>query len=424
MRVAIIGGGLGGLLAGAYLARQGENIEMFERLPVYGGRFTNFDCRGFKLSTGALHMIPHGPGGPLATLLRETGAGVEIVRCNPIAVIRVPENRKGGDYGNGYRDIPFNQFGTQLSRWHRLKLTYLLAKTKKSPPKGCSFEEWLNRHLNEHNARMLADSFCGWALSLRGRDVPVEEIFSIIRNMYAYGGTGVPVGGCKAVVDALAEIVREHGGRIHLRSEAEEITVRDGSVTGVIADGREYPADVVISDIGHPETATLCGEEMDAAYLKKLEGIKPSAGIKICLGANEPLIGHGGVLLTPFCRRVNGINEVTNIDPELAPPGKHLVMAHQCTPWNRLDSLEEEIEMGLKDIEDLFGGKDYGVLMIQSYRNGWPVNRAASGYDPGNETPVGNLYVVGDGAKGEGGIEIEGIALGVMNTLKLMGRRE
>jgi hypothetical protein len=37
---------------------------------------------------------------------------------------------------------------------------------------------------------------------------------------------------------------------------------------------------------------------------------------------------------------------------------------------------------------------------------------------------VGNLYVVGDGAKGEGGIEIEGIALGVMNTLKLMGRRE
>ncbi len=421
MKVAIIGAGLGGLLTGASLAKDGHEVDIFERLPIHGGRFTNIDCKGFKLSTGALHMVPHGPGGPLASLLKDIGADVEIIRCKPMAVIRVPITRKENDYNNGYKDINFNQFGTQFSLWHRIKLFFLLASTKKNPPTGVSFEEWIDRNLNENSARKIADSFCGWALSLRSKDVPVEEAFSIVKNLYKYGGTGVPIGGCKGISDALVDVIKENGGNIHLKSEVEEILVKDGSTSGIIADGEEYTADLVISDIGHPQTADLCkNSDLDAEYVKNTEDIKSSAGIKICLGANEPLIGHSGALLTPFCRRVNGINEVTNIDPELAPPGKHLVMAHQCVTWDRLDNLEEEIDMGLKDLEELFAGKDYEVLLVQSYHNGWPVNRSASGSDPGNKTPVSNLYVVGDGAKGEGGIEIEGIALGVMNTLKLL----
>jgi len=60
------------------------------------------------------------------------------------------------------------------------------------------------------------------------------------------------------------------------------------------------------------------------------------------------------------------------------------------------------------------------VLMVQSYRDDWPVNRVSSGYDLGNLTPVKGLLVVGDGAKGHGGIEVEGVALGVMNALDLI----
>ncbi|MDK2892625.1 NAD(P)/FAD-dependent oxidoreductase [Methanohalophilus sp.] len=421
MKVAIVGAGLGGLLTGASLVRDNHEVDIFERLPIYGGRFTNIDCKGFKLSTGALHMVPHGPGGPLAKLLRDVGADVEIVRCNPMAVIRVPASRKDDNYYKGYKDIPFNNFGTQFSLWNRIKLFFLLATTKRNPPTGVTFEEWINRNLNESNARKIADSFCGWALSLRSKDVPVEEAFSIVRNLYQYGGTGVPIGGCKGISDALADVIRENGGKLHLKSEVEEILVENGTATGVIVDGKEYLADLVISDIGHLQTSQLCkNSDLNEDYVKNVKDIKSSAGVKICLGANEPLIGHSGVLLTPFCRRVNGINEVTNIDPGLAPPGKHLVMAHQCVSWDRLGNLEEEINMGLKDLEELFAGKDYEVLLVQSYHNGWPVNRAASGSDPGNKTPVENLFVVGDGAKEEGGIEIEGIALGVMNTLKLL----
>jgi phytoene dehydrogenase-like protein len=64
-------------------------------------------------------------------------------------------------------------------------------------------------------------------------------------------------------------------------------------------------------------------------YAAVLGKIKPSAGIKICLAAEEPLVGHPGVLFTPFTQRVNGVNEVTQIDPSLAPEGMHLTMSHQ-----------------------------------------------------------------------------------------------
>ena len=40
--------------------------------------------------------------------------------------------------------------------------------------------------------------------------------------------------------------------------------------------------------------------------------------------------------------------------------------------------------------------------------------------DPGNTTPIKGLYIVGDGAKGKGGIEVEGVALGVENTIGLL----
>ncbi|WP_135609351.1 NAD(P)/FAD-dependent oxidoreductase [Methanococcoides sp. AM1] len=420
MKVIVIGAGLGGLLSAAKLSGSGYDVEVFERLPMTGGRFTNIDVKGYKLTTGALHMIPHGPTGPLAQLLEEVGAEVTIERDEGMAFMRIFEDIEN----NIYEDVPFGKFGKMFSLWNRIKLAFFMMTTRRNPPRDCSFAEWLSKHLDEPLAHQMADSFCGWALSLKAADVPVEEAFEIFEKLYRHGGPGVPIGGCKAVTDALADVVRNNGGTIHTDKEVSEIIIEDGKASGVIIDGQKYPADLVLSNIGHNFTHGLCKDvdinEEHQQYLNKIKVIKPSAGVKICLAANEPLIGHGGVLFTPSARRVNGINEVTNIDPDLAPQGKHLVMAHQTTQWNRIPYLEDEIDLGIKDLNEIFAGKDFDVLLTQSYYNGWPVNRSSSGSDIGNTTPIEGLYVVGDGAKGKGGIEVEGVALGVKNTMNLI----
>ena len=408
MKVAVIGAGLGGLLSAARLSKAGHAVEVFERLPITGGRFTNLEYEGFQLSSGAFHMLPHGPGGPLARLLKETGAEVRIVRSEK-TTIRIPLKKGDADYRQGFKDIPFNEFQKPLSHKDRLRSAYLIVSTRKDPPTGSTLQAWIRSQVKDEWLVKLADSFCGWSLSMRSHEVSVEEVFEIIENLYRFGGPGVPMGGCKGIIDALEKAITANGGKVHTKSEVSKILVENGKAAGVVADGTEHKADLVISNVGHAATAEICreilSEKKHAEYLRTLETLQPSAGIKICLSADEPLVGHSGVLLTPYAKRVNGINEVTQVDPSLAPPEN---------VWK----LEEEIEMGIQDLKEIFPGKKYEVLLIQSYHDSWPVNRAASGTDPGNETPIPGLYVVGDGAKGEGGIEVEGIALGVAATMK------
>ncbi len=408
MKVVIIGAGLGGLLAGAKLCREGYVVNVFERLPFIGGRFANLEYRGFKLSTGALHMIPHGSRGPLAQLLREVGAQVNIIDSNPMAIIRKDDGE----------NIEFHDFRNELSLTKRVKLGMILAYSLKfKPQSNISFRDWVLKYFDDEFLLKLADSFCGWSLSLKAKDVPAREMLEIIDNMYLYKGSGIPQGGCGAVTGALADVIRSGGGKICTKSCVDRIIIDGNRAKGVRVHGKIVEADLVISDIGHKETTTIY-ECMDKEYLMRINNVMPSRGIKICLGTSEPLIAHSGVYFTPYTERINGINEVTHADPSLAPPGKHIVMSHQ-TVFS--DNLENEIKLGLSDLKQLFPEKKYEVLMVQCYSGMWPVNRASSGNEIGNMTPVDNLYIVGDGAKGKGGIEVEGVALGVRNVMSELG---
>ncbi|HEY9753623.1 MAG TPA: NAD(P)/FAD-dependent oxidoreductase [Oculatellaceae cyanobacterium] len=360
MKAIVIGAGLGGLLSAARLSKAGYQVEVFERLPITGGRFTNLSYKGFQLSSGAFHILPHGPSGPLAQFLDEVGADVKIVRSD-LTTVRVPLKKSSQDYGKGFKDISFSDFSTLLSHKDRLKIALLIVSTRKNRPTGITLQAWLRAQIKDEWLVRFADAFCGWALSLRSDEVPVEEIFEIIENMYRFGGPGVPIGGCKGVIDALESVIAANGGKIHTGTEVSKILMENGRAAGVLIGEEAYEANLVISNLGHVATACLCGEalsgEKASGYLRRLETLRPSAGIKICLAADEPLVGNSGVLLTPYAKRINGIDEVTQVDPELAPPGKHLTMSHQYVAPENVENLEAEIELGIQDLKEIFPGK-------------------------------------------------------------------
>ncbi len=424
MKIAIIGSGLGGLLSGAKLAQSGHKVEIFEKLEVAGGRFINLDYKGHTLSSGALHMIPHGEDGPLGQMLKELNADVNIVNSDPSATIAVKKD-------DDIEIISFHNARQLLSFRSKIKIALFGLLFKVRPPSSMSFKEWSDRHVPDELFAKTSVAFCGWALSLPPEEVSASEMKAISENINRYGGPGVPIGGCSAVIDALIHIIEGNGGVIHIGTGIQNIETRkekgdDGRVqtyvSGVCTDtGDVVDADIIISNIGHPETVKLADSDtisdLDGAYMQKVTSSRPSAGIKICISSDEPLVGHSNILMTPYARRINGMNEVTQIDPSLAPAGKHLIVTHQTM---LSDDYEQEIKLGLADVDELFKGKDYEILLIQSHRDNWPVNRASSGTGLGNRTPIDGLYVVGDGAKGKGGIEVEGVALGVMNTMKII----
>ncbi|WP_456369664.1 NAD(P)-binding protein [Geoglobus sp.] len=382
MRVGIVGAGLGGLLTGALLSEKGYRVELYERLPFIGGRFTSISYRGYEVSTGALHMIPHGSRGPLARLLRRAGCRVEIVDSSPEAEI----------YWNGEREVvtrksfPFKDF-------LRLNLEFFMSRFGRNR----TLEEF-GKSLSERTY-LFMKAFLGWSLSVFPDQMRFRSIIPIYMNTEKYRGPGVPVGGCKAVVDGLAEVIESNDGVIR-REEVQAL--KPGESFGVYGkERRGY--DVVISNLGHKLTMDLLGERYGE--------VKPeSRGVKYTIAIDEPFIGHTGVLFT-LGTRIAGMNEVTNADENLGR--KHMLQAHQ--PLR--DGSREEIIAGLRELREILRGYSYEIIAVQSYRGDWPVNRVMAGLDEDHTTPYKNLYVVGDSAKGKD-IEVDGVALGVEKVLE------
>lgn len=408
MRVITIGAGLGGLLTSAFLAREGHDVTVLEKAPYVGGRFTNLPYRGFQLSTGALHMVPHGENGPLAHLLRLLNADVEIVNSKP----------KGKLFYNGEL-FHYREGWKRLSLREKARAMKLLAEIKANRlPVGYeNAKVWIEDKVGENEFIFaFLESFTGWAVSLPLEEVPAIELAKEIKATLKWGGPGLIKGGCKAVTGELARIVRENGGKVLTRKkvvEADENRV-------ITSDGEEFTYDILISNIGIKETVELFGREgFDRAFLREVDALKPAEGIKYNIALKGgPRIGNT-VVFTLNTERINGYNEPSSLSPGLAKEGYTLIMAHQTL---KSKNLKRERELGIEDLYTLFPELDGKgeVLMVQSYMGSNPVNRVASGQNH-PEFPVKNVHIVGDATKGEGGIEVEGIALGVMQTLQKLG---
>ncbi len=382
MKVCIIGSGLGGLLSAAFLSEKGFKVEIFEKLPFIGGRFTSLNYKGYEISTGALHMIPHGKRGALGRLLKKIGCDVEIVDSNPDAEI----------YYKGER---FTVTKKTFPIWEILFFYKELILSKIGRDKNL---EEIGRKFDEITYLFLK-SFLGWSLSIFPDQIRLSKFYPIYRKTLKYKGPGVPIGGCKAIVNSLFEIIRSNDGEIIF--ERVKALKPDREIA-VYTEKRKGIYDYVISNIGHKLTAELMGE--------KFEEIPESKGVKYTIALDKPFIGHGGVLFT-LGMNIAGMNEVTNIDENLGK--KHMLQAHQPLREGK----KEEILSGLKELKEMLRGYDYEILAIQSYKDDWPVNRIMAGRDFGNKTKFENLFVVGDGAKGDD-IEVDGIALGVERVLE------
>ncbi|AIU69124.1 oxidoreductase [Thermococcus eurythermalis] len=410
MRAVVIGSGIGGLLTASFLAKNGYDVTVIEKSPYIGGRFANLPYRGFGLSTGAFHMLPHGEDGPLAYLLKLLGANVQIVNSDPKGMIFY--EGKTFHYREGWKYLSI----TEKAKATKLLLDIKRGKLPVDDPE-MSGREWIREKIGDNEfVDLFIKSFLGWADSVL--DVPAGELAREIKAALKWGGPGLVKGGCKALTGELARIVRENGGKILTRKKAVEVDADSKKV--VTADGEEFSYDVLISNIGIKETVELIGRDsFDRDYLKRVDSLKPSEGIKYNVALKGgPRIGNT-VVFTLDTERINGYNEPSSLSSELAKEGYTLIMLHHALQSR---NVKAEQKKGIEDIYRIFPNLDEEgkILLIQTYLDGNPVNRVASGQVV-EGFPVEDVYVVGDAYKLPGGIEVEGIALGVMRTLEKLG---
>lgn len=411
--VLVIGSGMGGMCAAALLARQGYRVFVTERLPYIGGRCSTIDYRGFKCTTGVI-----GPetGGVIQGIFDKVRADFNVRSVGPPhylvggKVLEVPA--KGG-----FRAL-LAAATQDRAELERVMEAISRALSWMEPSARISLRDWLLQYTKNEAVLGIFQAMVSATTFVNADELPAREYFLFLKRMKGYRGFGYCPEGSIALPKALARVVEQEGGSVWTSSPAIRILSDRGVVRGAVVrrGGAEVQvrASVVISNCGPRRTVELVGRaNMDKGYLQELDHkIKPAMVVAIQFASDIPLLDCDYLIVTGY-KRINAIFQPTLVCPELAPPGKHLLLAGGA-PVSSLSPLDSrgEIEICLEELREILPGFDSHaeVLLTGTFQAEWPAMQSWPGSDMPQKTPIVNLYNVGDGVKTSGMVALAAAA--------------
>lgn len=300
----VVGSGLGGLSAAAYLAAAGRKTLLLERYTTLGGSSHVFGRRGQWEFDCGVHYVSHcGPDGIVTAMLR--GIGIED------RITWLPMDQSGFD-----RIIaPDFEFATPVG-WDAYEANLLDAFPGERPAVR-RFHGLMRRigEAHDRNDMVTAGGMARWAaragrgaafmglpyaatLAALGLSPRAAYALSVQSGAMAcsptvlptaamaaffqdYVGTGsyYPQGGGQILAAGFASVITAHGGAIRTNSEVTQILLGDGRVQGVrLSDGDEFSCAAVVSDADIIKTYTdLIGvERLPRLFRRRVTGWKMS----------------------------------------------------------------------------------------------------------------------------------------------------
>lgn len=408
--VLVVGAGMGGICAAARLQHAGVSTLLVEREDRVGGRASTFDVDGFKVNTGAVAIEN---GGDMEQTFADLDATLDIRYPQPANVFRI----KGKTVNPAKGGWAF--LLDQITKKGAKVLAGLgSARKGEMPEEQLTLEDWIGGATSNETVHRLFRNLSAAIFAVNADEIPAKAFLTYFMQKGAFRNFGFHPDGTIGVCQAIADVVTRDGGEIWLSSPVTRLHVEDGRVTGatVERDGvvTEVTCGAVISNVGPVATIALCGgaDVLGAEYVDRITAAsKPSANIIIHVASREPLLDTPGLIVFSATDRICNAGNMTATCPELAPEGWHLTVVYAVPrpAIGEFDS-EEELRLSLEELEEeLPGMKDPETRVIDArvMRDEWPAQRAASGYELPRETPLDNLFNVGDGVReyGDGGTQ-------------------
>lgn len=323
-KAVVIGTGVGGLSAAAFLARSGFEVTAVEQGRHLGGSLAPFERQGFTFDVGIHYVGGCRPGQlmyeQLAALGLDASALFSEFEPDGFDIYRFPDFEVRNCVGlERFRDRLRALFpaedagltevfetlacvhdlmllgsrhggaGLHAADLRPLRVLPLLWRLSRR-----TWGDFLRQHLRDERARAALSAMCGdWGLP-PGRAAVMAGL-GVIAD-YS-DGAFFPKGGGRALLAALVDAARARGVSFRTGAAARRIHLARGSVTGVeLEDGEALEADVVVSDVD--PTVTL-GRLVGAEHLHpRLRGriarTEPSMGMAVVyLGLRRDLRQHG-----------------------------------------------------------------------------------------------------------------------------------
>ncbi|MGY4103722.1 phytoene desaturase family protein [Nocardia sp. R16R-3T] len=331
--VVIVGGGVGGLVAGALLAKlDRRRVLVLEKQSVAGGRVVSFGGPHGAYSAEAYERILKGAAG--VRVLRAWPSLDEIVDRKKIfddfiidpgwhLVTGASRNRysmlaealgksipvrpqvglfidKDGEFvelahmtkdwpeesRREHRRVAKMRIGISMAesaRYDHIDLaSYLRSQT--DDQRVIDYYTWLGRYLLVVNdpTELSAGEF------IRTNNMPLAAGMHLSTG----GGSGEVAGGFKRIADVFSEIITENGGEVRTNAGVEEVLLDGYRATGVRlseeAGGDPIDADVVIVNVPVDALGKLVPRESFPPEMRKrIDNVRPATGITGFIGVKE-----------------------------------------------------------------------------------------------------------------------------------------
>ena len=406
--VAVIGAGAGGLCAAARLTAAGKKVLVLESRDRVGGRASSEQIDGFTVNVGAIAIER---GGVFEETFEQLGVELDLREPSPATVFRIDGKlinvSKGGGWG-----LLLGGFTRQAAK---IGAKFADARSGDLPEAKLSTEEWLAGYTKNETVHAIFRNLCAAIFAANADELPARAFLTYFAVKGAFKRFGFCPRGTIGIWNDLADGIRSRGGEVWLKSAVTGLHSEDGRVSAIdVEQGGETQrvgVRAVISNAGPKATVQLLGADaFGAAYIAQAtQAPKPAANIVVNFATRDRLVDAPGLVTFGKTRRLCNLGELTATCPELAPAGWHLYVAY-AVPKPALGDFDEqsEVEAALQDLRDEFPTFAAAkMLSVRVMRGDWPAQRSCAGFDLPQDTPLANLWHVGDAVKdyGDGGTQ-------------------
>jgi all-trans-retinol 13,14-reductase len=292
----VIGSGIGGLTAAAFLARTGQRVLVLERHNSAGGATQVFKRAGYEWDAGLHYMGEvHRPGAGLRKIFDYISGGKLEWQRMPDVYNRIVIGDRTYAYPSGATNFKkqmkeyfpaesqaIDRYTDMVFEANRAATPFFAQRSLQQPEGDALYEEmcgpfrrFSDRTVTEVLSELTDDEELRAVLCGHYGDYsmnPGRASFGMHAMLIRHyiDGANFPVGGSGRLAETICEVISSEGGAVLVAADVASVLLSDtGEACGVVmTDGKEFLAPVVISDAGALSTMTqLLPKEADTAGL-------------------------------------------------------------------------------------------------------------------------------------------------------------
>lgn len=361
MKIVIVGAGVAGLVCGRTLQRAGHEVTLLEASDGVGGRVRSDKVAGYTLERGFQVLFTAYPAAQRQLEysrldLRRFEPGAIISKDSKRSVLSDPSRDPGATVSSVLTTIvsPLDKLRTLLltTQLKSQTIEQVISGPDESTESYLHKRGFSTKYINNFIRPFYGGVFLDDSLTTSAKS------FRYDFKMLSDGETVVPSGGMGKISEQLAEELFERNS-IRLHSQVGEL-IKDesGRWHGArLENGDSVTGDVVVVATPAPEAARLTGKPMPQGQTSTINlyfagKIAVYQGKKLVLNANPDSFVNNTVL-------------ATNIAPEYAPLGGHLLSA---TILGVPEASDKELyERGMADLRRIFKGDVQAEVALNTY---------------------------------------------------------